>query len=188
MSETVRCFVAVNLPAPLRGKIGEFFADLRTGIRGVRWVVPESLHLTLKFLGEVERVRLPGIEEALETSLAGRGPIAVALAGTGVFPPRGRPRVVWLDVTAGTGELTALQKAAEGALEPLGFPREGRSFTPHLTVGRVKNLREAGPLFSALDEARERAWGGFTATSADLMRSELFPTGARYSILREIRL
>jgi 2'-5' RNA ligase len=188
MSETVRSFVAVNIPSALREEIGGFFADLRTRVRGVRWVAPDNLHLTLKFLGEVERTRLPEVEEALEASRAGRGPFPVTLTGTGVFPPRGRPRVVWLDVTEGGPELTALQGGVERALAPLGFPPEGRPFTPHLTVGRVKDPRHASALLTALEDVKERLWGGFTASTLDLVRSELFPTGARYSILREIRL
>jgi 2'-5' RNA ligase len=179
MSEGVRCFVAVNLPAPLREEIGAFFAALRGSVRGVRWVAAANLHLTLKFLGDVEQGQVSRVANAVAGALEGSPPVEVTLAGAGVFPPRGRPRVVWLDLAAG----------AEGiALEPLGFPRERRPYTPHLTVGRVKKPGDPAPLLAAVDTAGKREWGGFTASSVDLVRSELFPTGARYSILREVRL
>ena len=188
MSEAVRCFVAVNLPALLREEIGEFFTGLRGTVRGVRWVAAANLHLTLKFLGDVESGQVSRVANAIAGALEERSPVEVALSGAGVFPPRGRPRVVWLDLSAGAEGIASLQAEVERALEPLGFPPERRPFTPHLTVGRVKNLRYAAPLRSAVDTAGEREWGGFTASSVDLVKSELFPTGARYSILREVRL
>jgi len=188
MSEAVRCFVAVNLPALLREEIGEFFNRLRGSVRGVRWIAAANLHLTLKFLGDVESGQVSRVANAIAGALEGRSPVKVVLSGAGVFPPRGRPRVVWLDLSAGAEGITSLQGAVERSLEPLGFSPERRPFSPHLTVGRVKSLRDAAPLLSAVDVAGEREWGGFTASSVDLVRSELFPTGARYSILREVRL
>lgn len=188
MSEAVRCFVAVNLPGPLREEIGEFFAALRGSVRGVRWVPAANLHLTLKFLGDVESGQVSRVANAIAGALEESPPVEVAFSGAGVFPPRGRPRVVWLDLSAGAEGITSLQREVERSLEPLGFLPERRPFTPHLTVGRVKNLRDAAPLLSAVAAAGEREWGGFTASSVDLVRSELFPTGARYSILREVRL
>lgn len=188
MSEGVRCFVAVNLPAPLREEIGAFFAALRGSVRGVRWVAAANLHLTLKFLGDVESGQVSRVANAIAGALEGSPPVEVTLAGAGVFPPRGRPRVVWLDLAAGAEGIASLQGEVGRALEPLGFPREKRPFTPHLTVGRVKKPGDPAPLLAAVDTAGKREWGGFTASSVDLVRSELFPTGARYSILREVRL
>jgi 2'-5' RNA ligase len=188
MGERLRCFVAVNLPGELRETIGEYFAALRKDVRGVKWVAAANLHLTLKFLGSVEPEKAKRVGEALDGALAGTRPVGVTLSGAGAFPPRGRPRVVWLDLAAGGSEMTALQAAVEGALAPLGFAPEGRRFTPHLTVGRVKSLKNAAALFAALDSVRDREWGRFTASAVHLMRSELFPTGARYSILHEVRL
>lgn len=188
MGERLRCFVAMNLPDELREAIGEHCAALGKDVQGVKWVTAANLHLTLKFLGSVEPEKVERVGEALDGALAGMRSIGVTLSGAGVFPPRGRPRVVWLDLAAGGEETAALQAAVEDALEPLGFAPEGRRFTPHLTVGRVKNLKNAGALFAALDSVRDREWGRFTASAVHLMRSELFPTGARYSILHEVRL
>jgi len=188
MGERLRCFVAVNLPDELRETIGEYFSALRKDVPGVKWVAAGNLHLTLKFLGRVEPEQVKRVGESLDGALGGTRPVGVSFRGAGAFPPRGRPRVVWLDLDAGGMEVTALQSAVEGALEPLDFAREQRRFTPHLTVGRVKSLKDAGALLGALDSARDREWGRFTASSVDLMRSELFPTGARYSILHKVRL
>lgn len=188
MGEKLRSFVAVNLPDALREDIGRFIYSLRGSVRGVKWVKDENLHLTLKFLGDLDREALPAVTGALDRALAGLRAVRVSLRGAGAFPPRGRPRVVWIDMDAGTEGLALLQRSCEQALDPLGFPPEGRPFTPHLTIGRARDLRDAGPLLSALDAARGRSWGDFTADRVHLMRSELFPTGPSYSILHEVRL
>lgn len=188
MAERFRCFLAVNLPDDLKRTVGGFIDSLRAEVRGVRWVRGENLHLTLKFLGDVESGIIPDIGKALDGVASDVGPIPVTLCGAGVFPPRGRPRVVWLDLTRGGDELAALQRRCEGVLAPLGFPPEERPFTPHLTIGRVKDLRSPIPLGDALAEASSRNWGDFVVERVHLMRSELFPTGPRYSILHAVRL
>lgn len=188
MGERIRSFVALNIPAAVGAEVGPFIDDLRQKIRGVRWVRTGHLHLTMKFLGDVEEENMPAVAHALAGAAAHVPPITVSIRGTGYFPPRGRPRIVWLDMAQGAEELTALQGEMEGVLEPLGFARERRPFRPHLTIGRVRELRERALLMSLLEEAKERRWGTFCAETIHLMRSELFPTGPRYSILREVRL
>jgi 2'-5' RNA ligase len=184
----MRCFVAVNFPGELREEVGKFTSSLVAVGRGVRWVRPENIHLTLKFLGNVDQKVLPELSAALDGALAGHPPFGLTVKGTGVFPPRGRPRVVWVDLAGDAAALAALQSAVEGVLEPLGFPREKRPFTPHLTVGRVRDPRRPGPLAAAIAAAGEREWGRCVVERVHLMRSELFPTGPRYSILHEVRL
>ncbi len=188
MGEKLRTFVAVNLPDDLRAAIGSFIDTLRGTVRGVKWVKDGNLHLTLKFLGDVEQQALPVITGALDGALAGQRAVPVSLRGAGVFPPRGRPRVVWLDMADGAEGLALLQRRCEETLDPLGFPAEGRPFTPHLTIGRARDLRDPRPLLESLDAMKARKWGDFVADRVHLMRSELFPTGPSYSILHEVRL
>lgn len=188
MGEKIRTFVAINLPGDLKVVIGRFIDSLRGEVRGVKWVKDANLHLTLKFLGDVDRQLLPEVTAALDGAMAGLRAVSVSLQGAGVFPPRGRPRVVWLDMAAGAEGLALLQRRCEEALASLGFPQEDRPFTPHLTVGRAKDLRDPRPLVSALDAVKGRKWGDFVADRVHLMRSELFPTGPTYSILHEVRL
>jgi 2'-5' RNA ligase len=188
MSEKLRLFVAVNLPDDLRSLIGSFQAGLRKQVRGVKWVKEENLHLTVKFLTDVDSRLLPELRAALDKALIDRAPFTATLRGAGVFPPRGRPRVVWLDLPAGGDRIAVLQKDVEWALAPLGFAPEQRSFTPHLTVGRVKDRGDPASLNAALAAAQDRKWGDFVVEKVHLMRSELFPTGPRYSILHVARL
>jgi 2'-5' RNA ligase len=191
MEDGMRCFVAVDLPAEIREELGKFTSSPSLGSLGriVRWTRPENIHLTLKFLGAVPRETLPELQSALDGALAGRPPCSLSVKGTGVFPPRGRPRVVWIGLAGETDSLAALQSAVESALAPLGFPREKRPFTPHLTVGRVRDPRRPGAaLGEAIAANREREWGECVVDRVHLMRSELFPTGPRYSILHTVRL
>jgi 2'-5' RNA ligase len=190
MEDAMRCFVAVNLPGEIREEVGKFAASPSLGAAGrvVRWVRPENIHLTLKFLGNVDREMLPELSASLETALTGQSPCRLTVKGAGVFPPRGRPRVVWVGLAGETVALAAIHAAVESALEPLGFPREKRPFTAHLTVGRVRDPRRAAPLGPAISANRDREWGKCVVDRVHLMRSELFPTGPRYSILHTVRL
>jgi 2'-5' RNA ligase len=153
----MRCFVAVNLPGEIREEVGKFTASLKEIEGGVRWVRPENIHLTLKFLGNVDQDTLQELCAALDGALAGHLSFSLTVKGAGVFPPRGRPR-------------------------------EKRPFTPHLTVGRARDPRRSGSLGPAIAANPEREWGQCVVDRVHLMRSELFPTGPRYSILREVRL
>lgn len=188
MADALRCFVAVNLPETIREEVGSFFSALDRKIRGVKWVRQDNLHVTLKFLGNVERPAVAEIASAMEKTLSGHRPFTVTLCGAGVFPPRGRPRIVWVDIAEGGEEMVCVQREVEDALGPLGFPSEGRPFTPHLTVGRARALRDPGLLTRALASISDRKWGEFVADRVQLMRSELFPTGPRYSILHTVHL
>lgn len=187
----VRCFVAIELPEALRETIASYFDREGRGRAGagVTWVRAASLHLTLKFLGEVASDRLPALQAALAAAVAGHPPFVLALRGAGAFPSPERPRVLWVGAGAGAAEATALAAAVELAVEPLGHAPENRPFTPHLTVGRVKvPPRESGALRRLLEAARDRAWDEWLVPAVHLVRSELFPAGPIYSILQTTRL
>jgi 2'-5' RNA ligase len=187
MSRGIRSFVAVSISEEIRELAGAFMETLRGKVHGVKWVRPENLHLTLKFLGAVPEVQLPDLRAALDGAAGRHRPFKLGFGGAGVFPPRGRPRVVWIDLSAGAGEMAALQADVEAGLAPLGFPPEKRPFSPHLTIGRVRELGDPFALTSALAAAGEMSWGECVVDRVHLMRSDLFPTGPRYSILQEVR-
>jgi len=188
VSEAVRSFVAVDPPEEVREAVGRFLAQA-AGLRGVKWVGPGQMHFTLAFLGGVDTGRLPGVAAALDAALAARPAFRLALTGAGAFPSVERPRVLWVGAGEGAGELAALAGLVEQALEPLGFPAPDRPFAPHLTVGRVKErLRDPGPLRRLVDAARGRVIGEFLVPAVRLQRSDLFPSGPRYTILHETRL
>jgi RNA 2',3'-cyclic 3'-phosphodiesterase len=184
----VRLFVAVNLPESTRRAAHAAAAALRNAAPSVRWVLPETLHITLKFLGEVSAARLREMKAALETSASIQSGFTFALRGAGAFPNFRRPRVFWLGVENGEG-LIRVQSSVEGIFAPLGFPAEAREFHPHLTLGRA-----GAPLSAAEQAAAERAVSSVeyqevvTVRSIELMQSRLLPKGARYEAVHSAKL
>ncbi len=178
----MRLFVAINFPAELRQRLWRAAAPLRQAGFPVRWVEPEELHLTLKFLGEVAPAREGELIAGLQAAVRGVKPFTLPVGGFGVFPSSSRPRVLW----AGCEPLPALewlQHRVEQEMEQLGFPLEGRAFHPHLTLGRVR--RDARPAdFRHLEDRLQALAFAEEALvqSVDLMQSRLSPSGAHYTM------
>jgi 2'-5' RNA ligase len=185
---TVRLFVAVNLPPPVRQAMWQSAAPLRSRGFPFRWVGPDALHLTLKFLGEVDARREPEVIRAVENATEGTKEFLLTIGGFGAFPNGRRPRVVWI----GCGAVPALELVhhrLERQMDEIGFPLEGRAFRPHITMGRVskgarpRELEGIESLLEQLDYQSEAA-----AHSVDLMESELRPAGARYTVRHAVPL
>lgn len=181
---TVRCFVAVRLAENLMRPVIEVVNVLRKTGAGVKWVEPENLHFTLKFLGEISAADVAVAEGAVHRALAGKSRFSISLGGVGAFPSAGSPRVVWLGVTSGAGELRALAADVERELESEGFPGEKRAFSPHLTLGRVRSPGGAGALSPLLSSLKDRATGSMEVSAVHLMRSTLAPKGPVYQPVR----
>ena len=184
----IRCFVALNLPPELKGRLAELEARLKEARADVSWVKPENIHLTLKFLGGVEETRIPLIKRAIQEGLHGDGPLVLSLAGLGVFPNPRSPRVIWVGVEGDTERMEKLQKRLEQALEEVGFPREARSFSPHMTLGRMRSRQGTAGLMELVERLGEYRAGSIQAESIELMRSQLHPAGAIYTILESFPL
>ena len=184
----IRTFIAIELSADVLRRIGTLLeriqADVPPGL--VRWVRPEGIHLTLKFLGDVQADRLEGLAVALQSACAPHAPFSLSIGGMGVFPNPQRPRVIWIGVDEPTGALVRLQRDVERAIAPLGFPTERRPFSPHLTLGRVKGAKIPAPTLEALGQYATHARvhvGEMAVDAVHLMRSDLSPAGARYTEL-----
>ncbi|MBL7200385.1 MAG: RNA 2',3'-cyclic phosphodiesterase [Anaerolineae bacterium] len=184
--DTVRLFIAIELDQEILQRIGKLQARLKddTPPGLVRWVRPEGIHLTLKFLGEVPTERVEAISQATRSACAPHTPLSLAIGTLGCFPNPRRPRVIWVGVDEPTGALARLQRDVERTLKPLGYPPEGRAFSPHLTLGRVKGggpdaLEELGAYVSRASVQV----GEMRATSVSLIRSALLPGGAVYTEL-----
>lgn len=189
-SGRLRLFAAVALPAPLERAAGEWIASLSAEVgRGVRWVRPEGLHLTLHFFGGVPAEARPRIETALAAGVSrGGGPFELALEGLGAFPSLARARVVWVGAAGpGVERLCQLQASIARAVEAAGFPVEARPFHPHLTLGRVEGAPPPR-LAAALAAGRGRPLGRWVVEAVTLVRSELAPGGSRYTPLAGWRL
>ena len=190
----MRLFVAVAIPPEIREALRRLVGELRSEIRGPRWVRPEGIHLTLRFLGEVEEPSLPGLVAELERSLPGSvTPFDVEVAGIGVFPERGRPRVLWVGLDEAGDRLSTLQRRVESAVATAvpNLKKETRPFAPHLTLARFGDARPPAGLGATIarygGERRPRL-GTFTVMSVHLLQSLLGPGGAEYRQLGEYRL
>ena len=191
--ERIRSFVAIELSDQIREQLGETQALLKSeGIADqIRWVRPEGIHLTLKFLGDVPVDKVKEIVVAIRQASEGVGSFSVSFAGLGCFPRVSRPNVVWIGVLGDTEELTHLQARIEDNLAVLGFPPEKRKYTPHLTLGRVRkhiSRQERGRLGGMIQTQIIGTLGEMEVHEVSLMNSVLSPAGAKYSRLGVVEL
>lgn len=182
--DLLRLFVAIELDEGVREALARVQGELRSRpLPPLRWVRPEGIHLTLKFLGETPADRVPAIEAALRQALAGLSPLRIELGPLGTFGGR-RPRVLWVGIAGDVDRLKDLQARIDRALQSLGFPREERAYSPHLTLARVPpSAAGAGP---ALDEALAAVpppQAAMEVRVLSLMLSRLGPAGAAYECL-----
>ena len=182
----VRTFVAVLLPDEIRRRLAQEVDALRRHASGVAWVATDNLHITVKFLGGVDETRLGEVAAALQRG-ANVPAFEVDIRGLGAFPTASRPRVLWAGAP-GPPAFTQLAEGIDQALVALGFPPEGRGFTPHVTLGRVREPRRDVALTEALEAAAARPFGALRVERVSLMRSDLSPRGARYSELAAVPL
>jgi len=183
----IRTFVAVPIPEPLILAAGDYQEYLKQLEAPVRWVRPENLHITLKFLGDVDSSRLQGVIFAIRAALASETSFSAALGGSGVFPNSRSPRVIWMGVDQGASRLSRLVNRVETAVAGLGFERETRPFRPHITLGRVKSNKGLSPLLSNL-EMNPFDGGKMSVDEVHLMKSTLTPEGAIYEQIEVFNL
>jgi 2'-5' RNA ligase len=184
----MRTFIAIDLDPEIKKTLSLLVDDLDKGHKNIRWVKPEGMHLTLKFLGEIGREKVTEIENILKIVSIKYRPFLLKFKGTGSFPPGMKnPRVLWVGIEE-EETLRALQAQLEGELEKLGFPRERRHFHAHLTLGRVKSISNLKETLSLLEKYRDRNFGEMKAEKISFIQSTLKPTGAEYSTLSEFEL
>ncbi len=183
-----RSFCAVELNKEIATGIQRIQEDLKERAGGVRWVRPEGIHLTLKFLGEVDPDRIEGIAHKMEEAVRETGPFAIGMRGGGAFPNARNPRVIWIGIDDPSGELRKVQDRVEETMEELGFTREGRAYTPHLTIGRLRSSKGKGIVAHALEAISECNLGTMEVREIILFRSHLKPTGAEYTKIKNVPL
>lgn len=187
----LRLFVAVDLPDDVRRALATAQDELRrAGLGSLRWVRPEGIHLTLKFLGETHADRLDSIREAVATAVRGQAAFRLSLGAAGTFGGRRRPRVVWIDLEGDLDRLRDLQASVERELVAAGFPPDERDYSPHLTLARVPQRTSPGLGERIVDAlaALDPPSAIFEAREVLVMRSTLGPGGAVYEVLGEFRL
>lgn len=182
----VRTFIALKLDDSLHESIRKVIEKLACSKAGVKWVVPQNVHLTLKFLGNVEEGRLPEIYAACQRAASGSKSMELEIRKLGCFPNSRRPRVVWLGIEKDSEALRHLQKKVERELEFIGFPRENRKFRAHLTIGRVKGQQGVSKLSQLIEEENNIFVGSMRADNFSVMKSRLLPDGPIYTELKAI--
>ena len=183
----IRIFIAFELPEAQKASLRNLQSELKKQGGNVRWVRPEGIHLTLKFLGDVDENQIDEIDTATKNAANDIAAMKIQIKGTGAFPNFRRPRVFWVGVNEPSGNLSALADEIEEQLAQVGFQKEQRAFKPHLTLGRVKDSRGLDTVIKHI-QTEEFDGGSFTAHKLVLMQSQLKPTGAEYTPLRTIEL
>lgn len=181
----LRAFIACGIAEAVRDRLRELHGRLCRLEASVKWVRPESMHLTLRFLGNIGPEQVDLVDEALAGAVAGIRPVSIEVRGFGLFPSEKRPRVIWLGLSRGGPELAALFERLERELIARGFGPADKPFSPHLTLGRVKSPRGLERTLEALAREAEQGFGGFVADRVTLFQSRLRPEGALYTPLRE---
>ncbi len=183
-SDKIRMFFSV--PIPRLASVAKLLREVDHLGQGLRAVSPENLHVTVKFLGAVSLHDLPAIEQAAEGILGDISGSEIVLKGLGVFPHERRPSILWIGIDR-AGELIRLAQKLDAACAELGFPRERRSYHPHVTLARISR-RPPDRFFELLARHREREFGTLAMSEVQLMESQLCPEGARYQVLKRWEL
>jgi 2'-5' RNA ligase len=186
----MRCFIAIHLPSSIQLQISDYIRDLKKISSDVRWIKVENIHLTLKFLGEIDPTRVELIKQTLSPLSTEFSQFSINISGTGCFPNKKRPRVFWLGVEQGKeNPLFNLHSWLDNKIAALGFEKENRRFSPHLTLGRVKgkDLVDFSDLFNYIEQVPFSPID-FQVEEILFMRSFLKPTGAEYQVIESYPL
>ncbi len=183
--ETIRAFIAIELSKEIQAGLEGVLSRLRPATKAVRWVPALNIHLTLKFLGDTPVEKIEPLKRSLESEAGRHHPFDIQVGTLGAFPNPRRPRVIWVGVQAPAG-LAALAAGVEKAVQSLGFTPEERPFSPHLTLGRIRqqaSFDEVGALADLVAKTRVESLGNTRVDKIHLFRSDLRPAGAVYTSL-----
>ncbi len=182
MSDSIRTFIAIGLSEEIRSELSEVLRRLKTGDRAVRWVKPENIHLTMKFLGNVEPEKLETVKTALSRAAGENASFTLSLGSLGAFPNTRSPRVIWIGMEDGKIEAGKLAARIDDLLAELGFAKEERPFQPHLTLARLKFPPEE-KLKNLLDKFTCQFQNKMIVNHVTLYKSTLTSTGPIYEAL-----
>jgi 2'-5' RNA ligase len=183
----LRSFIAIELPEAVISALSEFQEELKKCGADVRWVKPRNIHLTLKFLGNIDDKEAARVKEAIEGTSKNYSCFDLQVKGTGVFPNIKNPRVLWIAVSENE-ILEGLQKDIEDEMVFLGFEKEDRKFSPHLTLGRFRSSFGKESLLEKIELNKGREFGFIHVKLVSFMKSDLSPAGAKYTRIAEIPL
>jgi len=188
MSKTFRAFIAINLPESIKSFLSEAQEALKLYGFRIKWVRPQNIHLTLKFLGDTATADTDKIAEAMTLAAKNCPTVSLTAKGVGVFPNVRRPRVIWAGLNGQIETLANLHQTLDAHLADLGFARDTRAFKSHLTLGRVKGKIASDRMLAAIDKLKESESESFETHQVILFKSELRPGGAVYTRVQAIAL
>ncbi|MGB9721587.1 MAG: RNA 2',3'-cyclic phosphodiesterase [bacterium] len=178
----MRTFVAVEISESQRKTVWEFILEQKKANLPVKWVAYENLHITLKFLGEIDEKKFNLIIPTLREISTRTKSFKFQLENAGCFPGVRNPRVIWIDVTTGAQELIALAKELEDSLVKYGFKKEDKKFHPHLTIGRIKTFCKVDEIISKAIKTEQSLINEFV-----LFKSTLLPSGPVYEKIQRFQ-
>jgi len=182
----IRSFISIEVPQPIREQMVLVPEPLKSVKGKFSWASTNNLHITLKFLGDCTRGRLEAISRRLAEIAARHAPFDLSFDGVGVFPGHSAPRIVWLGVKNGREQLVNLAEDVADSMEQIGFKKESRPFRPHITLARVKYLSARDGLRTAIERMPKVHTDPMRARHIFLMRSQLNPKGAIYTVIERL--
>lgn len=188
----MRTFIAIALPKNTRDSLAQLQEQLKKTGADVKWVEPENIHLTLKFLGEIDEQKLSRISEVIKDIAGNKKSFSVRISSLGAFPKISSPRVIWAGIEKeGNSEIKKIAEELEEKLVKLGIPKEERPFSSHITIGRTRSTLNRQNLIQELKIMEDVSAAEnleFPVTKITLFLSTLNPSGPVYKVLKEADL
>lgn len=184
----MRAFIAISLPAEVKNQLTLIQNQLKNSRADVKWVEPDNLHLTLKFLGEINEKTLDNVEKILEETTENNSIFKVRLGSLGAFPSLNSPRVIWVDLKEGSSEVKIIAAELERKIAFLGIPKEDKPFSCHITLGRTRSALNRKELIQLFLNSGEKERLEFGVEKITLFKSTLKPSGPVYEALKEANL
>ena len=188
MNQPIRCFIAIEIPETIQNRLARIQGTLRNQIQKASWVKPGNIHLTLKFLGDVDPNNLNSIGEAIEGVASRHRSFSLGIGGLGAFPNFARPRVMWIGVKVGGERVSSLAQDINVALSDCGFPLDTKKLNPHLTIARMKQRIDLRPYANQYRQYDRLDGAEMSVDTISLIQSQLHPAGAIYSTLQSYSL
>jgi len=188
MQKPLRAFVAISISDAVVVFLRQLQAQIQLPAANIRWVTAGNIHLTLKFLGDIDPSRVAAVAAQMDAAAGMIPPFSLFAKGVGVFPNLRHARVLWVGLAGCIDRLKAIQAALESGLESVGFQREAREFNAHLTIGRIRRRTGARKIAASLDSAKAAVSGSFRVDRLMLFKSILKPNGPEYTLLHTSHL
>jgi 2'-5' RNA ligase len=185
--ESIRTFIALILPEELKRSLGGLQAQFQQQSQGIKWVRPDSIHLTLKFLGDIRPDKVDPVCTVLSRLTQGCAPFAFEAVGIGAFPNERNPKVLWAGL-APDKRMADFQEKLDAGLAEIGFPREDRLFSPHLTLGRLRDGRSRKDIAALIERCGSKHLGNYQSDTVVFYKSDLRPAGPIHTALKEFTL